>query len=92
MAHMVSMWVAPAHRGRGVGKQLVNAILDWARSKHAQTLCLMVTSNNEVALRFYQRLGFVRTGKTEPYPNDPALVEYEMVRPIGPGENRSDFV
>jgi ribosomal protein S18 acetylase RimI-like enzyme len=86
------MWVAPAHRGRGVGKQLVNAILDWARSKHAQALCLMVTSNNEVALRFYQRLGFVRTGKTEPYPNDPALVEYEMVRPIGPGENRSDFV
>jgi ribosomal protein S18 acetylase RimI-like enzyme len=91
-AHLVSMWVAPTHRGRGLGKQLVNAIIDWARAKHAQTLCLMVTSNNEPALRFYQQLGFVRTGRTEPYPNDPALVEYEMVRNVGQGTNGPDFV
>jgi hypothetical protein len=32
---------------------------------------------------FYRRLGFEGTGRTEPYPNDPAVVEYEMVRGIG---------
>jgi len=31
-------------------------------------LQLMVTSNNEPANRFYQRLGFTETGRTEPYP------------------------
>jgi ribosomal protein S18 acetylase RimI-like enzyme len=42
----------------------------------------MVTSNNEPAIRFYERLGFTRTGRTEPYPNDPGVIEYEMLRPI----------
>ena len=42
----------------------------------------MVTSANLAAISFYQRLGFIRTGRTEPYPNDPAIFEYEMSKPI----------
>jgi len=42
----------------------------------------MVTSNNERAIRFYERLGFAKTGRTEPYPNDLAIIEYEMLRPV----------
>jgi ribosomal protein S18 acetylase RimI-like enzyme len=45
-------------------------------------LQLMVTSINEPAIGFYERLGFTRTGRTEPYPNDPTVIEYEMSRPI----------
>jgi ribosomal protein S18 acetylase RimI-like enzyme len=86
-AHLVSMWVAPAHRGRGVGRLLVKAIIDWARSKEIKTLHLMVTSTNDAATRFYERLGFVKTGRTEPYPNDSALLEYEMVRQIDADAN-----
>ncbi len=78
--HLISMWTAPLHRKQGVGRLLVNAVLDWARSRNARMLHLMVTSNNESAIRFYDRLGFSRTGRTEPYPNDPAVVEYEMSR------------
>jgi ribosomal protein S18 acetylase RimI-like enzyme len=81
-AHLISMWTAPTHRQRGIGRLLVNHVLNWARSRNARILQLMVTSNNEPAIRFYQRLGFVRTGRTEPYPNDPAVIEYEMSRPI----------
>jgi ribosomal protein S18 acetylase RimI-like enzyme len=81
-AHLVSMWVAPAHRRHGVGRLLVEEIIDWACGRRAQTLRLMVTSNNGGAIRFYQRLGFRKTGKIEHYPNDPALVEFEMIRPI----------
>jgi hypothetical protein len=36
----------------------------------------MVTSSNEAAIGFYLRLGF---HNTQPYPNDAALVEYEMM-------------
>jgi ribosomal protein S18 acetylase RimI-like enzyme len=39
----------------------------------------MVTSSNEAAIGFYLRLGFHNTGGTQPYPNDAALVEYEMM-------------
>lgn len=81
-AQLISMWTAPTHRQRGVGRLLVNEVLHWAQGGHARILQLMVTSNNEPAIRFYQRLGFTRTGRTEPYPNDPAVIEYEMSRPI----------
>ncbi|MGY8827382.1 MAG: GNAT family N-acetyltransferase [Candidatus Latescibacterota bacterium] len=40
---------------------------------------LMVTSNNEAAISFYESLRFEKNGHTEPYPNDPALIEYEMI-------------
>jgi ribosomal protein S18 acetylase RimI-like enzyme len=42
----------------------------------------MVTSCNQDAVEFYMRIGFSMTGRTEPYPNDPALVEYEMSRQL----------
>jgi ribosomal protein S18 acetylase RimI-like enzyme len=76
------MWTAPTHRRRGVASLLVNEVISWARLRGARTLLLMVTSSNDPAISFYQRLGFTRTGRTEPYPHDPALIEYEMSRPI----------
>lgn len=81
-AQLISMWTAPTHRHRGIGRLLVKGVLNWAGSRSARILQLMVTSNNETAIRFYERLGFTRTGRTEPYPNDPAVIEYEMSRPI----------
>jgi ribosomal protein S18 acetylase RimI-like enzyme len=81
-ARLVSMWVAKERRGRGVGRALVDAVIAWARECGARTMVLTVTSNNETATRFYEGLGFTKTGRTEPYPNDPALFEHEMERPL----------
>ena len=81
-AHLVSMWVAPEYRRTGAGRLLVNAIIEWANKRGAKTLHLMVTSSNDAATAFYRSLGFSWTGRTEPYPNDAALIEYEMTRPI----------
>jgi ribosomal protein S18 acetylase RimI-like enzyme len=81
-ADLVSMWTAPSHRQSGVGRLLVNRVLEWVGARNVSTLLLMVTSNNAGAIRFYERLEFVRTGRTEPYPNDPAVEEYEMSRTI----------
>lgn len=78
--HLISMWTAPTHRNQGVGRLLVNEILQWGRQHEVRNLRLMVVCNNEGAIKFYERLGFTRTGRTEPYPNDPALIEYEMSR------------
>ncbi len=82
LAHLIAMWAAPTHRRQGLGCRLVTEVLAWARSRGARTMLLMVTSSNEPAMRFYERLGFTRTGRTEPYPNDPSLIEYQMSRPF----------
>ncbi len=70
-ANLVSMWTAPSHRQTGVGRLLVDQVVEWVGGRNVSTLLLMVTSNNGGAIRFYEKLGFVRTGRTEPYPNDP---------------------
>jgi len=77
-ANVVSMWVAPAHRRAGVGSSLIAALQTWARSCGVRALRLMVTGNNHAAIEFYKRMGFSMTGNTEPYPNDPSIIEYEM--------------
>ena len=81
-AQLISMWTSPTHRRNGVGRLLVDEVAAWAHLRGARTLLLTVTSVNEPAMRFYERLGFTRTGRTEPYPNDPAVIEYEMARAI----------
>src|SRR5689334_14527241 len=40
---LVSMWVDPAARGSGLGRQLVDAVADWARAGGATRLRLWVT-------------------------------------------------
>jgi ribosomal protein S18 acetylase RimI-like enzyme len=81
-ASLISMWTAPTHRMHGVGKLLVRAAENWARQAGARTMRLMVTAHNPSAQLFYQRLGFSFTGVQEPWPNDPALFEFEMARGI----------
>lgn len=81
-AWIVSMWTAPTHRQQGIGRLLIMEVEGWARLRKLDRLLLMVTSNNESAIRFYERLAFIRTGRTEPYPNDPTVIEYEMTRAV----------
>jgi len=81
-AHLISMWTAPTYRRQGLGRRLVHEVLAWAGSRGARSMVLLVTSNNQAAQRFYEHLGFAFTGRIEPYPNDPALIEHEMSRPI----------
>ena len=81
-ARLISMWIAPARRQHGIGRLLVDAVRNWARTRQVHTLLLMVTSVNESAIGFYERLGFSCTGRTEPYPHDPAILEFEMSLPL----------
>jgi len=81
-AQLISMWTAPTHRQRGVGSMLIDEVTSWARLRGATVLDLFVVSSNDPAQHFYERLGFVRTGRSLPYPHDPVLIEYEMARPI----------
>ena len=81
-AHVVSMWVDPAYRRLGVGVVLIDALQEWAKARGVLALKLMVTSVNLGAIKFYERIGFCTSGKVAPYPNDPAITEYEMLLPL----------
>ena len=77
---LISMWVAPASRGQGVGRKLVEQIIEWARQHPgAQYVSLWVTENNAAAIALYERCGFRRTGETQPLPSNPDLLEQRMV-------------
>jgi len=81
-AQLISMWTAPACRRKGIGRRLVNKVITWARRRGAQTLQLWVTSHNHSAILFYQQLKFKKTGRIQPYPNHPSVMEYEMSLPV----------
>jgi GNAT superfamily N-acetyltransferase len=55
---LISMWVDPAVRGRGVATALITAIASWAADSGAATLALSVMSDNVTARRTYERNGF----------------------------------
>jgi RimJ/RimL family protein N-acetyltransferase len=55
------MYVRPRHRAAGIGRVLVEGIIDHARG-HVELLQLFVVSDNAAARRLYQKLGFVEYG------------------------------
>ena len=78
-AHLVSVYVAPAHRGTGLAARMVDQVLQWARDDAgAHTLHLYVHEANPRARAFYRRLGFAETGSSLPYELNPAELDLEM--------------
>jgi ribosomal protein S18 acetylase RimI-like enzyme len=80
MTIVFAVYVTPRLRGTGVVGQLVDAIAGWSRAEGRPLLGLEVILGNERAIRSYQRLGFVDTGKRTPHPTLPFLTEQLMVR------------
>ena len=58
-AHLFAMWVAPPSRGAGLGRALVEAVLEWARARDATRVVLRITEGNALAQRLYESAGFV---------------------------------
>ncbi|CAL9561181.1 GNAT family N-acetyltransferase [Streptomyces sp. enrichment culture] len=54
--------VAPAHRGRGVGRALMECAVAYARERGAGHLWLEVSNINAPAVHAYRRMGFALCG------------------------------
>lgn len=50
--------VARAQRDGGLGRQLLEHVLDWARQQGMTRVTLLADRHNEAALAFYRKLGF----------------------------------
>ncbi len=64
-AELISMWVAPTARGRGVGDALIEVVRRWATAGGLPVLGLDVVIDNPAARALYARHGFAVVGEAD---------------------------
>jgi ribosomal protein S18 acetylase RimI-like enzyme len=70
-AELMSLWVAPSGRGRGVGDEAIRQVLTWVRETFAATAVeLSVKIDNNHAIRLYERHGFIDAGPSRYGPGE----------------------
>lgn len=80
-AMLISVYVAPEHRGLGLADQLLGAASKAAHDDLAAGILeLGVHEDNQRAMAFYKRHGFAPTGASRPYPQDTSKRELVMER------------
>lgn len=74
--HLLNVAVHPDRRGSGLGRRLVESVIDECRHAGARTMFLEVRAGNVVARRLYRRLGFRDLGVRRGYygPGQDAIV------------------
>ncbi|PFK47727.1 GNAT family N-acetyltransferase [Bacillus cereus] len=60
--HLVAMYVDKDSRGKGLAKGLIRALIEKARELEIEKINLGVVSDNEVAKKLYQSMGFTTYG------------------------------
>jgi RimJ/RimL family protein N-acetyltransferase len=79
---LISMWTVPAQRGHGIGRRLVEAVVDHARTTGAAQVDLWVMRDNPIAVALYESCGF-RPGEGErPPTSDACRDEHWLVLPL----------
>lgn len=63
--------VDPGHRGRGIGRTLLDRSIEEARLRGARTLYLEVRESNEAARALYETAGFDPVGRRTGYYSGP---------------------
>jgi len=85
-AHLVLLAVQPAQRRRGIGRRLVDWLLESAVTAGMASVHLELRADNEAARRFYRALGFSETVLMPRYYNgrEAAMRMIRMLRAPGP--------
>lgn len=81
-ADVMTIGVAPRARGRGVGRAILDALLEWARQAGAVEIFLDVRPSNEGAIALYNSRGFVEIGRRPRYFRNPVEEAVEMRAPL----------
>lgn len=74
---LANLAVAESHRGRGLGRRLLDEVLDRARQQGVKSLYLEVRVSNAAAIELYRSVGFKDVGFRKKYydrPVEDALV------------------
>lgn len=86
-AMLISVYVAPEHRGLGLADQLLDEACAVAAAElGAGVIELGVHEDNARAKAFYERHGFEYTGASRPFPQDKTKLEVVMARRLAPAD------
>jgi streptothricin acetyltransferase len=67
-----------AYRGRGLGRQLMERIVQWGRGQGLRAIILETQTNNWPACCFYQRFGFQLSGLDDHYYTNHDVADKEV--------------
>jgi ribosomal protein S18 acetylase RimI-like enzyme len=59
-AYLGFMYVLPEHRGKGINKQIIDHLKNWAASQNVNEFRLEVYYDNDSAIKAYEKIGFSR--------------------------------
>lgn len=62
--------VSPLLQSKGIGKQLLRAAEDFARSKDCTAIQMTVISVRDELIAWYERHCYYKTGETQPFPTE----------------------
>lgn len=81
-ADVMTIATTEAARGQGIGRSLLSAGIDWARSRGAHVVHLEVDERNESALALYRSFGFEEWGRrSDYYPGADAILMQHRLPP-----------
>lgn len=66
-AHILNLCVSPDAQGQGLGKRMLNKLIQLAEERQADSIFLEVRESNLVALNLYDQHGFNRIGLRKNY-------------------------
>jgi len=75
---VIAMWVAPTRRGEGLGRRLLDAVVEFQRGRGATESVLGVVEGNGAAQALYERYGYVDTGIANPLREGEPLIVREL--------------
>ena len=67
VADIHTITVSAEHRRKGIGRELLKRLIDWARTRKAQAIMLEVRVGNEEALPLYTQNGFTEISRRPNY-------------------------
>ena len=73
----------PAHRRRGYGNAVTDALLKEAAARNAEQVSLEVRASNASAIALYERLGFAIAGRRKGFYQNPREDALVMIKTFG---------
>lgn len=86
LAYLGMLCVSPKLQSAGLGRRLLDAAEDHARSHGIAAMEMTVIEGRDALIAWYERRGYQRTGETRPFPvlRDPPVTFVVLEKPLGP--------